>query len=156
MTKQTRILLLVVILIAVLAGFGQYLISRKSITSPKTVAKVSIIYTPDTSYEKSTNLSPSPYKNAVSIWIEFGDGKVITGETFATTVYEALAEIAKTNDLTVETKQYKYGMIVERIGKDKNEQGKYWLYSINGKMAEIAADKYLVYPKDKIVWTYGK
>ncbi|MBM3713121.1 MAG: DUF4430 domain-containing protein [Actinobacteria bacterium] len=105
-----------------------------------------------------TSQSVIPTKAAadVEVIIDFSENQRITGTVFAQTAYEALEKLAKENNLLIGVKQYQFGVMVERIGQ-KSNSGRYsWLYSINGKPGNTAADKYLLQTKDKVEWKYSK
>jgi hypothetical protein len=42
------------------------------------------------------------------------------------------------------------------IGGKTNTKDKVWIYLINGKSGDMAADKYILKPEDKIEWKYLK
>ena len=46
--------------------------------------------------------------------------------------------------------------MVTKVGSKENSGEKAWTYSVNGKAAQIASDKFLVYPGDKIEWVYNE
>lgn len=83
---------------------------------------------------------------AVLLVVNTGDQTVInsavpiqSGETVLTVLSRAATE-AK---LKIETKKYEFGTIVNQLGdKVGGTDGKYWLYSVNGKDANIGADQY--------------
>ncbi|MFA4873601.1 MAG: DUF4430 domain-containing protein [Patescibacteria group bacterium] len=54
----------------------------------------------------------------------------------------------------VEMKTYDFGSFVESISGVKGEQGRWWIYYLNGTTGTIAADKYMVKPGDVIEWKY--
>lgn len=74
----------------------------------------------------------------------------------AKTAFEALQNLAKQENLDLKTKQYDFGVFVEGIGGVENTKEKAWIYFINGKSAEVAADKYELKNGDIIEWKYIK
>ncbi len=72
----------------------------------------------------------------------------------AQTAFEALQNLAQQNNLNLKTKQYDFGVFVEGIGGVENTKEKTWIYFINGKSAEVAADKYELKNGDIIEWKY--
>lgn len=92
----------------------------------------------------------------VTTSIDFGSGTKITGQVKAETAYDALVELAKKNDLPVETKDYSFGTLVTKIGSVSNTSEKAWLYFVNGKAAAVAGDKYNLGENDTIEWRYDK
>jgi len=59
--------------------------------------------------------------------------------------------------LNLETKTYDIGIFIEAIGDKKNgEDGKYWLYYVNGEMPMVSADKKEIKPGDKVEFKFEK
>lgn len=100
--------------------------------------------------------TPTPVVTTETVKIDFGGSKVITGEVRALNAYDALSKLAEKNAVKIETKQYKFGSIVEKIGDKGNNNQYAWIYYVNGKTAEYAADKYVVRAGDLIEWKYSK
>jgi hypothetical protein len=46
------------------------------------------------------------------------------------------------------------GVFIQAIDGIRNERGHFWTYSVNGKPATVACDKYTVDANDTIVWKY--
>lgn len=65
------------------------------------------------------------------------------------TAYDLLKEKYK-----VEADQSSFGVMVKSIDGLKNSDNKFWLYSVNDKQPEVAADKYTTKAGDKIKWEY--
>ncbi len=65
------------------------------------------------------------------------------------TAYDILKEKYK-----VEADQSSFGVMVKSIDGLKNSDNKFWLYSINDKQPDVAADKYITKVGDKIKWEY--
>jgi NADPH-dependent ferric siderophore reductase len=72
------------------------------------------------------------------------------------TVYSLLDQHAKQKSLTLKTKQYAFGILVEAIGNQANSPDKAWIYFVNGVAGDVAADKKILKPKDKVEWKYIK
>ena len=86
--------------------------------------------------------------------IDFGDGRKIDQTLKADTPFKALEIIAGNQGYKINFKQYKYGLIVEEINKVKNNPTKFWIYSVNGVPAKIAADRYMLAEGDFVEWKY--
>lgn len=96
-------------------------------------------------------------KNTASfVEILFSQEKKITGQSWAKNAFEALDAVAKENNLTIKTKKYDFGILVEGIGSVINSKESYWMFAVNGKPGEVAADRYLINPGDTVVWEYKK
>ena len=94
-------------------------------------------------------------KLQAQVVIENGETK-IEATVSAKTAFEALQNLARQNNLDLKTKQYDFGVFVEGIGGVENTKEKAWLYFINGKSAEVAADKYELKAQDVVEWKYIK
>lgn len=91
-----------------------------------------------------------------SITVDFGDGRKFTLADTAETAFHALELLANREGFTLATKEYKYGLIVESIGRVRNTADKFWIYAVNGQPAKIAADRYILAPGDSVEWNYVK
>lgn len=100
-------------------------------------------------------LVEQPAKPQVSVVIENGDLK-IEAAVSAKTAYEALQKLASENKLEIKIKQYDFGVFVESINKISNNKNLSWIYFVNGKSADVAADKYELKEGDKVEWKYIK
>lgn len=49
-----------------------------------------------------------------------------------------------------------FGVFVTEIDGVKNTSDTFWMYYVNGKLAPVAADKYVTKKGDKIEWRYEK
>lgn len=100
--------------------------------------------------------SATPTVEEVSVVIDFGNGKKLEGQVAGKTAYEVLENLVKEKNLEVRAKQYKYGLLVEKIAEYEGSSTYAWMYSVNGKAGRIAADRYQVKPNDKIDWKFEK
>lgn len=105
---------------------------------------------------ENISVSPEPQTKTELITLDFGNGKKITGEVSTQSAYQALVEVAKANNLEVLSKEYKYGRMVEKVGETGSSAKYFWMYSVNGKPGQIAADRFVIYPGDKVEWVYTK
>lgn len=90
--------------------------------------------------------------------IDFGEEKI---ERFdrkiekGMTVFDLLKEEAEKSGLTLKTKTYDIGIFIEAIGVIENGQdGKYWLYYINGELPMVSVDKKELKPGDKVEFKF--
>ena len=73
------------------------------------------------------------------------------------TAFDVLKQEADSAGLVLKTKTYDIGVLVEAIGEKENGQdGKYWMYYVNGTMPMVAADKQAVNPGDNIEFKFEK
>ena len=54
-------------------------------------------------------------------------------------VLDVLRDVAKREGITLKTKDYPMGVLIDQIGTRTNGDGGYWLYSVNGRMIPKAA-----------------
>jgi len=152
MKKQSKAFFFILLAVILLVGVGQYQLSRQgSITFP--FINKERTFKLDGNSKQST---PSVVSNQVTVSIDFGKGKKAEEKVEAKTVYEALKKLTELKGLQLEAKQYKYGLLVERIGNSSNSADSAWIYWVNGKAGQIASDRYQVAPQDKIEWKYEK
>ena len=73
------------------------------------------------------------------------------------TAFNLLSDETEKLNLTLKFKTYDMGVFIEAIGdKENGEDGKYWLYYVNGEMPQLAADKQLLNPGDKVEFKFEK
>lgn len=73
------------------------------------------------------------------------------------TAFDLLKEKAEESGLTLKTKTYDIGILIEAVGdKENGQEGKYWLYYVNGEMPMVSADKKELKPDDKVEFKFEK
>lgn len=151
MKKQTKALFTILVVVLILAGVFQSVLSKKTnLGESSFLSQVPFIF------NNAPSSTPIPTPSGISVIVDFGDSNKITERVSGQTAYQVLTEAAKMKNLEVETKDYKYGKMVERIGDRTADKNNFWLYSVNGKAGQIAADKYVVYPGDLVEWKFNK
>ena len=90
------------------------------------------------------------------VTVTFDTGAIIATESgvAAETAFGALTAAAAKKQWEVKAKQYDFGVFVEEIGTLANTREKSWIYFVNGKSGEVAADKQQVAAGDFIEWKY--
>lgn len=152
MNKQTKILLVLLTGVIILVVLSQFLIKKQSENSLfGNEGKRNI-----TSDREAGLPTAALKKDNQSVLIDFGDGYKLSDYVEAQTAYDALTKLAKNKKITVETTNYKFGIMVNKIGEKKNSNDRSWIYYVNGKTAPIAGDRYILNPGDKIEWKYEK
>lgn len=74
-----------------------------------------------------------------------------------TTVFDLLKEACEKANLKLDYSEFDFGVMVNTIGeKTGGEEGKYWLYYVNGEMAPVAVDKQEVKANDKVEFKFEK
>lgn len=100
------------------------------------------------SLEKQQAVLNIDYGNAdvKTFYLEFRQGD---------TIFDLLQKTANESNIELETKNYDAGVFIESIsGKKNGENGKYWLYYVNGQMPMLSADKNEVRPGDKVEFKF--
>lgn len=92
--------------------------------------------------------------------IDFGEEKIERFDreiTEGMTVFDLLKEETEKSGLVLKTKSYDIGILIEAIGdKENGQDGKYWLYYINGEMPMVGADKKEIKAGDKLEFKFEK
>jgi hypothetical protein len=86
------------------------------------------------------------------------DGKTIATYSgiFAKNAFEILTTIGNQNNIPIVTKQYDFGVFVQKIANMENTKDMAWIYFVNGKSGEVAADQYELKNGDVVEWKYTK
>ncbi|MDD5146774.1 MAG: DUF4430 domain-containing protein [Candidatus Pacebacteria bacterium] len=105
-------------------------------------------------------LVPSSEKNAI-LFISFNADDFAYFEAEVKewmTAFDLLKDGTSHLKLDLQTKDYgDMGVLVEKIGQKKNsDDGKYWLYYVNGQLAQVAANKQPLKAGDKVEWKFEK
>lgn len=115
------------------------------------------------SYTKKTSSSPTPtvisIQKKVETIIDFGNEEKITfSQDYKKdeTAFSLLKTVLEENNLTLKSKQYDFGVFIEGIGNSLNTKDKAWIFFVNEKSADNAADKIILQPGDLIEWKYIK
>jgi len=87
-----------------------------------------------------------------------GDPNIIAAEfKEGMTAFDLLKDKTDELNITLKTKTYDAGILIEAIGDRKNGQdGKYWLYYVNGEMPMVSADKIILKIGDKVEFKFEK
>ena len=73
------------------------------------------------------------------------------------TAFDVLKNKAEEIGLALKTKTYNIGVMVQAIGdKEGSQDGKYWLYYVNGEMPMVSADKKELNPGDQVEFKFEK
>jgi len=78
--------------------------------------------------------------------LPFGEGE---------TLYQAMARLRDSGAIAIEGKIFSgIGFFIEGLNGQRNGNGKYWVYSINGAKATLGAEGYRPKAGDRVVWTF--
>lgn len=94
----------------------------------------------------------------ISLIIDYGDGNTDSLQSNfrkGMTAFDLLKEKTEESGLTLKTKTYDIGVLIEVIGhKENGQDGKYWLYYVNGEMPMVSADKKELKPGDEVEFKF--
>lgn len=72
-------------------------------------------------------------------------------------VFDLLKKKAEELGMSLKTKNYDIGIMIEKIGDTENgEDGKYWFYYVNENMPMVSADKKEINPGDKVEFKFER
>lgn len=96
-----------------------------------------------------------------TLQLDRGDGTAVKLFTVKvdkdTAALAQLQKIAQENSIVLEVKTENFGSYVDSLdGLKGGTDGKYWLYSVNGKAAEVGADQYKLSEGDVAEWKFTK
>ena len=79
-------------------------------------------------------------------------------EKEGTTVFDALKKASSDNNFSFVYQESSLGAFVEEIHRVKNDMGtnKYWMFKVNGQLANEGASSLKVNNNDVIEWYYGE
>ena len=103
-----------------------------------------------------TVTSANPQKPVVTLVLDDGSKISTYSGVMANNAYDALRIVVEQNKLNIVTKQYDFGIFVQQIGDKESLRDKAWIYYVNGKSADVAADKYELKNDDIVEWRYTK
>ena len=73
------------------------------------------------------------------------------------TAFDLLKIKAEESNLSLKTKTFDIGIMVEAIGdKENGQDDKYWLYYVNGEMPMVSCDKKEIKPGDRVEFKFEK
>lgn len=89
-----------------------------------------------------------PDSNSISLMVSVGENM---------TALEMLQKLAAAYNLGLEVKTYETGALVNGIGGIMGGQdNNYWIYYVNGQSGQVAVDKQLINPGDKLEFKFEK
>jgi hypothetical protein len=152
MSRQTVILLLLFAAVIILVTAGQLFLKRTAVTpaaddNPRS-AQVSVS---TTQIPTATSLLES-----TTVSVDYGTGQKISGNVTAKNAFEAVKALAGEKGIPIETKQFKYGFLVTKIGQKESGQGGTWQFYINGKLGIISPGLVTIHVGDKVEWKFEK
>ncbi len=107
------------------------------------------------------NITVRPAKREIKAKLIINNGKsqLTYDEVLpvSSTVFDLLKQSSRTNNFSLKYQPSQMGVFVEAIAgvKNDNATNKYWLYKVNGKLANVGASGYVMQNNDVIEWYYG-
>lgn len=98
--------------------------------------------------------SPQSANPTVTLLVNDGQTIATYSAVPAATAYDALVAVTSQHQIDIATKQYDFGVFVERIGDKTSGPTKAWIYFVNGTSADVAADKKRLLQGDLVEWKY--
>ncbi len=105
---------------------------------------------------KQLSTQETQQKPIVSVTLDKNGDIATYSGVMAQTPYEALVEVSKKEGIPLVTKQYDFGIFVQKIGDLETGPDMAWIVSVNGKSLTVAADKETVKTGDMVQWAYTK
>ena len=91
------------------------------------------------------------------IILEIEEKKYETDIEKEISVYEFMERLKQEEKITFKDKTYTgMGKLIEEINGSKNDGNKYWIYSVNGKKAQVGVSNYKIKAGDVVSWKYEK
>jgi hypothetical protein len=104
--------------------------------------------------------APSPTaevkKTVVTLVLNDGDAIASYSGIAAQNAFEALRVVATKENIPLVTKQYDFGIFVQKVGEKESGNVMSWIYFINGKSGDVAGDKATLKSGDIVEWNYTK
>lgn len=97
------------------------------------------------------------YEARVTLQIDYGNKTVKSFDVTAgidDTAFSVLKSLTEKEKINLEIKQYDFGVFIKKIDTFESTAKKSWIYYVNDKSGDIAADKYKLKNGDKVMWKY--
>jgi hypothetical protein len=107
------------------------------------------------STKEVTGLTTPVAQISVTLILDTGDRITTYSGILAKTPFEALTDVVKKEKLSLETKQYDFGVFVKKIGTYESGNTNAWIVSVNGQSLTTAADKTQIKNGDVVEWVYS-
>jgi len=106
--------------------------------------------------QQTSQVSQPGIESAVLL-IDYGENNVSTYSLDVeddTTAFSLLVKVTQKENISLETKEYDFGVFVESINGVVGTSEMAWIYFVNGRSGQIAADQQKVSPGDTVEWRY--
>lgn len=112
---------------------------------------------PTTTNPESKESLKTADQNPVAVSIEINDQKYPLSVPEKSTAYDAMNKLVADKKITAVFNKFSgLGYFVDEIDgiKTDKSQGKYWIYYLNGKPAQLGISQYILKKNDSITWKY--
>jgi len=164
--KKYQLVFLIALILVVAAG-GSFIVKKiNEVKLPVTQEKNQTPAVPiDLTAEVTApvdNTSPTaevlPEEEKVKLIINTGEVKYEFTVPFEkdSTVFSLLKKLSVENNFTLDYRESGLGVFIEEVYGIKNNgtENKYWLYKVNGQLANVGASSYRIKEGDEITWNY--
>lgn len=136
--------------------------TNTTISQPQSQTKPQIQTLANTS-PKTTDTSPAPTSNSPVIPTPITATISINGQAYSlnlpekSTAYDAMVQLVAEKKITIVFKEFSgLGYFVDEVDGIKTDKnaGKYWIYHLNGKPAQMGISNYILKNNDSITWKY--
>lgn len=121
--------------------------------------------TPQTTEAKNSPTTTNPESKevanadqiSIAVTIEINGQKYPLSMPEKSTAYEAMAKLVADKKITAVFKEFSsLGYFVDEINGVKTDKnaGKYWIYYLNGKPAQLGISQYILKNNDSLTWKY--
>lgn len=137
--KKALIVFVVFVFVIALVQFLQYSKSNGQNEKPAE--------SPATQEEKTSSVSIESDNEKISGSYEIGENE---------TAFSMLEKLTGEKGIEIQTQKYDFGIFVKSIMGKESTQDLSWIYFVNGKSGDIAADKFIIKPGDIVEWKHIK
>ncbi len=123
-----------------------------------TAGLVFFLNNPSSLSKEAGGVQTENIQKEVILVIDYGEGNPLNSQVEfrdGMTVFDLLKEKADQSGIALKTKTYDIGVLIEAIGeKENSEDGKYWLYYVNGELPMVSSDKNTIKAGDKVEFKF--
>jgi hypothetical protein len=111
--------------------------------------------------QRAIKLTPQSIIPGIKVKLLVNDSKTQTTYDkdlpVGSTAFDLLEQSSQTNNFSLSYQQSQMGVFVDEIAgvKNDNSANKFWLYKVNGKLANVGASSYKIKDGDVVEWYYG-
>jgi hypothetical protein len=142
---KNRIVLALIVVVVIAAGTALAFYNRSSLAPVNN--------------RKNTSVQPASQEIKAKLIVNYGSSRSTydTVTAASSTVFALLEQLSQANNFSLSYRQSQLGVFVEAIAgiKNDNATNSFWLYKVNGKIANVGASNYVLHNNDEVEWYYG-